>query len=220
MSGPRKLTLPDSAALAPGGDARRIAPSAQRNAAPILEQLTRLAPDQGRVLELASGTGQHAAAFAAALPGLIWQPSDANPDALASITAWVDATRLPNLRPPVLLDAGRLDWAASQTGYDLVMTVNLLHLISADEARHVVRGMAEAVRPGGQALIYGPFRRDGQLTSDGDRSFDASLRAQDPAIGYKDVSEIEDWASTAGLHAEDHIEMPANNLLLVYREGA
>jgi hypothetical protein len=108
-------------------------------------------------------------------------------------------------------------WAADHGGYDLTLVVNLLHLISADEARNVVAGMAEALAPGGLALIYGPFRRDGRLTSDGDAAFDASLRAQDPAIGYKDAGDVERWATKAGLTLDERVEMPANNLLLVFR---
>ncbi len=153
---PRTLSLPDSKAVAEGTDARRVAPSAERNAGPILEQLSRLAPATGRVLELASGTGQHAAAFAAALPGLDWQPTDANPQALASIAAWVAAAGLPNLRPPVMLDAALPGWTAPQGAYDLLLVVNLLHLISEAEATHVITGMAGASLPGGKAADLRP----------------------------------------------------------------
>jgi len=211
----RRLTLPDSAAVADGTDARRSAPSAERNAAPILSVLRRLAPARGRVLELASGTGQHAAHFAASLPGLVWQPSDANPEALASIRAWVAAAALPNLLPPVLIDAGRPGWADGHGGQDMVFVSNLLHLISAAEAESVVTGMVGALATGGRALIYGPFRRDGRLTSPGDAAFDAHLKAQDPAIGYKDVADIAGWAERAGTRLAETVQMPANNLILV-----
>lgn len=214
---PRHLSLPDSAALAAGADARLCAPSAERNAEPILAELARRAPARGRVLEIASGTGQHAACFAAALPGLEWQPSDANPAALASISAWVEAAGLPNLRPPILLDAAESGWGRRHAGFDLILAVNLLHLISGAEARHVLEGIGAALVPGGLAMIYGPFRRDGALTSEGDRRFDAALRAQDPEIGYKDTAEVARWASDAGLAPEDRVEMPANNLVLAFR---
>jgi SAM-dependent methyltransferase len=221
----RRLDLPDTAALARGGpdtaalvqtgDVRQVAPSAERNAAPILAALTRLLPETARVLELASGTGQHAAQFCAALPRLDWQPSDGNTAMFPSIRSW--SAGLPNLRPPVQIDAGRAGWAVGHTGYDVALVVNLLHLISASEARNTVTGMAETLAPGGIALVYGPFRRDGQLTSAGDAAFDASLRAQDPAIGYKDRAEVVGWALAAGLRPDTHIEMPANNLMLVFR---
>jgi SAM-dependent methyltransferase len=212
---PRDPSLPDTAAVAAGTDARRSAPSAERNAAPILAELSRHAPAKGRLLELASGTGQHAAQFAAALPGLTWQPTDANPAMLASIAAWVAEARLPNLRAPLALDAASGGWGKSHQGQDLILSVNLLHLISEAEARVVIAGIADALAPGGKALIYGPFRRDGQLTSDGDRAFDARLRAQDPAIGYKDASAVAAWAGALGLHTDPPTAMPANNLLLV-----
>ncbi len=215
MTRPRQLNLPDSAILATGADARRFAPSAERNAASVLAELQRVAPERGRVLELASGTGQHAACFAAALSGLIWQPTDVSPDALTSIKAWASSADLPNLRAPLLLNAAQPGWAADHQGYDLTLTVNLLHLISTIEAQTVVAGMAGSLTPGGTALIYGPFKREGQLTSAGDRQFDASLRAQDPAIGYKDVAEVIEWGRVAGLTLLQRIDMPANNLMLV-----
>jgi SAM-dependent methyltransferase len=213
----RPLSLPDTRALAGADGARLSAPSAERNAAPILAELARLAPAAGRVLEIASGTGQHAAAFAAALPGLDWQPSEASPRMIDSIRAWRAGAGLPNLRAPILLDATAPDWGRAHPGHDLVLAVNLLHLISGAETQAVLAGMAEALVPGGRALVYGPFRRDGALTSDGDRAFDASLRAQDPAIGYKDTAEVAAWATEAGLALARTVEMPANNLLLVFR---
>lgn len=212
----RRLTLPDSAAIA-AGDGRRVAPSAERNAAAIEAVLRRIAPPSGRVLEIASGTGQHVARFAAALPALDWQPSDASPEALDSISAWVASAGLANLRPPVMLDASKPGWAAGLGGFALVQVVNLLHLISTAEALGVLCGISGALVPGGTALVYGPFRRDGQLTSDGDARFDASLRAQDPAIGYKDDRWLVAEAAALGLALVERIEMPANNLALVFR---
>lgn len=211
----RRLTLPDSAALDAGTDARRSAPSAERNLAPILDVLPRFAPREGRALELASGTGQHVAAFAAALPGLAWQPSDGNPEALASIRAWVAAAGLPNLAPPILLDAGRPGWDRDHAGQDLIFVSNLLHLISAPEAEAAVTGMVRALAPGGRGVIYGPFRREGRLTSAGDAAFDARLRDQDPAIGYKCVTDIARWAAATGGRVTETVEMPANNLILL-----
>lgn len=215
----RPLSLPDTRALAGAGGARLSAPSAERNAGPILAQLARLVPASGKVLEIASGTGQHAAAFAAALPGLNWQPSEASPRMIESIRAWRAEAGLANLRAPVLLDATAPGWGRQHPGHDLALVVNLLHLIADPEARAVLDGRAGALKPGGLALVYGPFRRGGALTSEGDRAFDASLRAQDPAIGYKDTAEVAAWAGAAGLVLEETVEMPANNLLLVFRRA-
>ncbi len=207
------LTLPDSAAdVTPDG--RRHAPSAARNAGPILEVLRQELPAKGRLLEIASGTGQHAAAFATALPGIDWQPTDVNPDNLTSIRAWSEA---PNLRPPVVLDATAPGWALTHRPVEAVLVVNLLHLIAMPAVRTLLAEAAAALGPGGVFLIYGPFLRDGRATSEGDAAFDASLRAQDPAIGYKDVAEITEALRGHALWVARH-EMPANNLMLVARK--
>lgn len=207
------LKLPDSGAdVTPDG--RRHAPSAARNAGPILEVLQRELPAKGRLLEIASGSGQHAAAFATALPGLDWQPTDVNPDNLTSIRAWSVA---PNLRPPVVLDATAPGWALIHRPQNAVLVVNLLHLIAMPAVRTLLAEAAAALGPGGVFLIYGPFLREGRATSEGDSAFDASLRAQDPAIGYKDVAEITEVLRGHALWVAQH-EMPANNLMLVARK--
>lgn len=193
----------------PGG--RRFSPATARNAGPILEILRRELPTKGRLLEIASGTGQHAAEFAAALPWIDWQPTDVNPDNLASIRAWSAA---PNLRPPVVLDAAAAGWAAEWRPLDAILLVNLLHLIPSQAALTLLAEGAAALGPGGVFLIYGPFLRDGQATSEGDAAFDASLRAQDPAIGYKDVADVAAALQGRGLRVHRH-EMPTNNLMLV-----
>ena len=215
MTGPRRLILPDSGAVR-HGDGRVSAPSAERNAGPILDLLRRHAPETGTALEIASGTGQHIAAFAAALPGLDWTPTEADPDRFASIEAWRAASRCPNLRPPRPLDATSLPWPGDVRGVDLILLVNLLHLISDTDAENILTGVAAALAPGGRFLLYGPFRRDGLLTSDGDASFDARLKAQDPAIGYKDDRWVRDRAGAAGLHLRKVTDMPANNLAFLF----
>ncbi len=212
---PRPLQLAYSSP-ATDGDGRRIAASAQRNTAPILAVLGRHAPRHGRALELAAGTGQHSVAFAGAFPGLHWQPSDGAADALASIAAWRTSAGLANLAEPVLIDIADLDWGQRHAGQDLVFVANLLHLISEAEALSVLRGIGRALVPGGTAMIYGPFRRGGALTSEGDRAFDASLRRQDADIGYKDEAWVTAAAAQAGLTLRAAEEMPANNLCLVF----
>jgi SAM-dependent methyltransferase len=213
---PRRLTLPDTAA--PSEDGLRFAPSAARNAGPIAAVLDRMLPRQGRMLELAAGTGQHAVAFAARYSGLDWQPTDLDTANLETIAARVARAGLASLRPPVALNACAPGWAARHGPVDAVLLVNLLHLISDAEAACSLSEIAAALAPGGVACIYGPFRRDGLLTTDGDRAFDAQLRAQDPAIGYKDAGAVAGQLTRAGLGVAQ-IEMPAGNLMLVARRG-
>ncbi len=207
------LRLPDSGAE-PLPDGRRVAPSAERNLASILEVLAQHAPAAGTALELASGTGQQSVAFAAAHPGLDWQPTDVNPANLSSISAWAALAARPNLRAPVILDAGRPGWANTHGGRALVIAVNLLHLIPEGAAKTVLAEAAVALSPGGVALFYGPFLRDGRPTSDGDAAFDASLRAQDPGIGYKDAGWVTACLAGAGLAVTTR-QMPANNLIFI-----
>jgi hypothetical protein len=211
------LRLPDSGApVAPDG--RRSAPSAERNAGAILGLLAQVAPITGRALEIASGTGQHIAAMAAAHPGVIWQPSDVAAENLISIGAWAAHSGRANLLPPVVLDASAPGWADAHSGQDVVVLVNLLHLISDQAATTVLDGIATALAPGGIAMIYGPFLRDDQTTSDGDAAFHASLRAQDAAIGYKDVAWVTGRLTAQGLRVEQ-VAMPANNLALLARRA-
>lgn len=207
------LRLPDSGADI-SIDGRRHAPSAIRNQDAILNVLRAEAPPKGSLLEIASGSGQHAAAGAKALPGLIWQPSDANPDNLVSITAWAAHDPQPNLRPAVVLDAASPGWCDQWPAQDIVLIINLLHLIPADTAAAIIQESARALGPRGKLMVYGPFLRDGQTTSDGDAAFDASLRAQDASIGYKDLNWVQDLFAVSGL-ATRIIAMPANNLMLV-----
>jgi SAM-dependent methyltransferase len=207
------LRLPDSGADI-SIDGRRHAPSAMRNAAAILDVLRLEAPAKGTLLEIASGSGQHAAAGAKALPGLIWQPTDANPENLTSITAWAVHDPQPNLRAAVVLDAATPGWAKLWPAQDVVLIINLLHLIPEGIAQAIIANAARALRPKGKLMVYGPFLRDGQTTSDGDAAFDASLRAQDPSIGYKDLAWVQAKFSAANL-ATRITDMPANNLMLI-----
>jgi hypothetical protein len=208
------LKLPDSGAeTLPDG--RRLVPSAARNAGPILDALLGLGL-KGRLLEIASGAGVHAAAMAGAL-GLKWQPSDVDPGNFASITAWA-AQAEGVIRAPVLLDATVPGWAARLGQWDAVLLVNLLHLIPEVAARVVLDEVALALAPGGTVCLYGPFLRDGKATSPGDAAFDASIRAQDPAIGYKDLGWVQALLAQGGLTVQV-IDMPANNLMLVARHA-
>ncbi len=219
MTGPRKLDLPDSTPAAQP-DGRRSAPSAERNAEAILRVLKDCAPKEGRALEIASGTGQHIARFAAEFPALDWFPTEADPRRFPSIEAWRRHAGCANLHPPIPLDATALPWPADLRGCAVIVLVNLLHLISSDEADRLLCGVASALDPGGCFLLYGPFRRDGKLTSAGDMAFDAQLQAQDAAIGYKDDGWVRARAAARGLALVQAEEMPANNLAFVFGKAA
>lgn len=194
-------------------DGRLNAPSALRNRVALTEALVQLAPT-GRALEIASGTGQHVIRYAPALPNVLWQPSDPDPVRRVSITAWMAAEPSPNIANPIDLNACAPGWAAQHDPYDLIFLANLLHLIPDAPAKTCLKEMAAALAPGGRAIVYGPFLRDGKTTSDGDAEFDASIRAETPGAGYKDVTWVQAIWADAGLSLASPQEMPANNLLL------
>jgi len=196
-------------------DGRLFAPSAARNQDALVSVLAQIAPKRGRALELASGTGQHIVAFARACPGLIWVPTDVDEVRRASISAYVQGAQLTNLGWPIALNAAEPGWPAKTGPLDLVVLVNLLHLIPQAAVRSVLTETGKALTTGGVALLYGPFKRGGQLTSEGDQRFDAELREADPAIGYKDDRDMLEWCKDAGMTVSEMIEMPANNLAFV-----
>ena len=211
-----RRSLPPTASVAHVSEGAKLhAPSAERNAAAITEVLVEIAPQAGRALEIASGTGQHIVTFARAMPNLDWQPTEIDPDRRSSIDAWAAESGLPNLRPTIALNATAPGWAAEQGHRELIVLINLLHLVSTPETQILISEMANALAPSGRFALYGPFLRAGQATSDGDARFHASLKAQDPTIGYKDLAEVKDWIEATGLSVIDIRSMPANNLLLV-----
>lgn len=205
----------------PTHDPRRLsAPSALRNRAAILQVLARVAPSQGRALEIASGTGEHIIVFAEQMPGLIWQPTDMDAVRIASIAAWAETKSLANLRPPKLMNAGNPGWGVTEGPVDLINLVNLLHLIADHQVEVLISQIAVALAPNGIACLYGPFLRDGIATSAGDAAFHAELRAQDPATGYKNLDWVLDRLTQAGLSIPEVVEMPANNLMIIARHPA
>ncbi|MEL7465181.1 MAG: DUF938 domain-containing protein [Pseudomonadota bacterium] len=193
-------------------DARIFAPAAARNAAAVVEAMRDLAPATGEALEIASGSGEHAVAIAAALPGLTWRPTDIQPDRLASIDAWAAHEGLATIAPAAALNAVTERWTGAPV--DLTFAANILHLIDEASARAVVETMAAALKPGGRFMTYGPFLRADGFASDGDRAFDARLKIENPGGGYKLVETVEDWMRAAGLGDLARREMPANNLIL------
>jgi hypothetical protein len=170
------------------------------------------------VLEIASGTGQHAAHFARALPGITWQPTDASAENLASIAAWVRDEALPNLAAPRALDVEARDWGLERA--DAVFCANLIHIAPWSCTRALLAGAARVLPAGAPLVLYGPFREDGVPTAPSNERFDADLRARDPAWGLRALGEVIREAEAAGLVFDERVAMPANNLAVVFRRVA
>jgi len=203
----------DSAPPGPPGDGRLHAPSALRNRAAIAAVLAGWLPPRGRVLEIASGTGEHALHFAAAFPGLTWQPSDPDPARRHSIEAYRAAEGTENLRPPLDIDVTAPDWPLDEP-VDGVVCCNMIHIAPWSAAEGLFAGAGRHLKAGGGLYLYGPFKRGGAHTAPSNAAFDASLRAKDPAWGVRDLEAVTALALAAGL-ADPKIEaMPANNLSL------
>ena len=215
-----RTKLPDTASVAVSqGDGRLFAPSAERNSAPIVNLIKRIAPEPGNALEIASGTGQHIVQLALSLPNIIWSPSDVEGKRLKSISAWVESENLLNIKPPIYLDATETGWAKSLPKSNFILLVNLLHLISWDETETLISELSIALKTKGIALVYGPFMRNGQLISEGDKNFHTSLIQTDPDIGYKNDLEMLTLFSNSGLVHLETVEMPANNAAFVLQKA-
>lgn len=199
---------------------RLFAPSAARNADAITTLLTTLAPPTGIALEIASGTGQHIVQFAKQMPNITWYPTEVGQSRLASIASYQTEANLPNIAAPQLLDATTPGWSEKHAPKDLIFLANLLHLISTPSAKTLIAEAAKTLAPNGQFVIYGPFMRNGQLTSPGDAQFHKSLTDQDPDIGYKDTADIIATAQTVGLAHVQTNDLPANNLALRFRKAS
>ena len=194
---------------------KRQAPAAARNRQPILDVLCTCLPREGVVLEIASGSGEHAVHFAQALPSLTFQPSDPGADQRASIDAWARELGLANVRPALELDARSETWPV--TAADAVICINMIHIAPWEAAVGLMRGAAKLLGDHGVLFLYGPYHRDGRPTSPGNESFDKSLREQDASWGIRDVADVTALAARHGFAAPEIVEMPANNLSLVFR---
>ena len=190
-------------------------PAAERNSAQIIELVCSYAPKSGNALEIASGTGQHIVELAAAFPDLIWQPSDIDETRLSSIVSRSNAKKLPNLLPPIKLDVTDKGWPALCPNQDLILLVNLLHLVSEAEVKVTISGISQSLAEGGRCVIYGPFMRNGVLSSSGDKAFHQSLTEADPDIGYKGDTWVLNLFRQHKLEVTKILEMPANNLAFV-----
>ncbi|MFQ3787265.1 DUF938 domain-containing protein [Halomonas sp. A29] len=191
-----------------------MSPAAARNRQPILDVLRAILPGSARILEVASGSGEHGVHCAAAEPGWVWQPSDPNPNARDSISAWREHAGLDNLREPLPLDVAGI-WPAGP--FDAVVAINLVHISPWDVTEALMSRSAERLREGGVLYLYGPYRRDGRHTSPSNAAFDADLKARDPQWGVRDLEQVVDEAQQHGFMLEQTIPMPANNLSVVLR---
>jgi cyclopropane fatty-acyl-phospholipid synthase-like methyltransferase len=198
-------------------DDRQHAPSTARNRDPILAVLRRVLPERARVLELASGAGEHAVFVAGAMPGVTWRPSDPDAQARASIAAWIEAEDLRNVLPPVAIDVRAPSWGVeADAPFDALVAINMIHISPWEATLGLVAGAGRLLRPGGVLYTYGPYTREGRHTAPSNEAFDASLRARDPNWGVRDVGDVESAASAQGLTLREIVEMPANNLSLVF----
>lgn len=197
-------------------DPRRHAPATLRNRQAIAEQLKTALPAEGRVLEIASGTGEHASFFAALFPDLEWQPSEPDSALRESIAAYRDDSGLANLAPPLALDVTRRPWPVEAA--DALLCVNLLHIAPWFVTEALVAGAAEVLPSGAPLMIYGPFMREGRHTADSNAAFDRGLRAENPAWGVREMEAVEDVAKQHGLTLAAVMDMPANNFLLRFEK--
>lgn len=202
---------------APAAGIRRSAPAALRNREPIAAVLAEWLPARGTVVEIASGTGEHAAYFAQRFPDLDWQPSDLHPDALASIAAWRDEVGLPNLRSPVALDAASSEWPVERA--DAVLSINMVHISPWAAAIGLLDGAERILRAGSPLILYGPWLMEGAPTAPSNLEFDADLRRRDSDWGLRRVEDFAAAAEDRGLNLETTRGMPANNLMLLLRRA-
>ena len=201
---------------APASEHRRHAPATVRNRDAIAAILRDELPASGLVLEVASGSGEHAVHFAQSFPGLDWQPTDPDPAALASIAAWRDEASLSNLLPPLQLDAAR-DWPVARA--DAILCINMVHISPWEATLGLLKGAGAVLPTGGLLYLYGPYLRDGVETAPSNLAFDASLKSRDPRWGIRAVEAVTKAATTEGLTLDRLIDMPANNLSLILRRG-
>lgn len=194
-------------------DPRREAPAVARNRDAILDVLRGILPARGLLLEVASGSGEHALHFAPTFPGLAFQPSDPDPEARASIDAW--CAGVANIRPAIALDAAAPHWPLDHA--DAVLCINMIHIAPWAACEGLMRGAARLLPEGAPLVLYGPFRRGGAHTAPSNAAFDESLRARDPAWGVRDLEAVVAEAAGAGFGPPDITAMPANNLTVAFR---
>ena len=199
-------------------DARQYAPATQRNRQPILEILTKVLPPKSNVLEIASGTGEHAVFFASRLQSCRWTPSDNNPLSWESIIAWKNASGVDNVDLPLVIDVTRDDWVQQVTDkkIDAIVNINMIHISPWLACLGLMHGAGQILPPGGILYMYGPYKRNGEHTAPSNANFDRSLRARNDQWGVRDLEAVIEAAAAANLRLQQVIEMPANNLSVIF----
>lgn len=196
-------------------DPRLFAPAAARNRGPIVDVLREVLPGEGLVLEIASGSGEHVVHFATHLPELTFQPSDPGAEARASIAAWIAASGAPNILAPLALDAAATPWPIARV--DAIICINMIHISPWAATEGLFSGARLILPEVAPLYLYGPYRRNGAHTAPSNAAFDESLRAQNPAWGVRDLETVAGCAAKAGFGEPQVIEMPANNLSVIFR---
>jgi cyclopropane fatty-acyl-phospholipid synthase-like methyltransferase len=201
-------------------DARLRSPSAARNRDSILAVLTRVLPQGAKVLEIGSGTGEHAVHVAKARPDLDWRTSELDAGSRASIAAWTAAEGLANVATPVAIDARESSWGVEDDApFEAVVSINMIHIAPWEACLGLIAGAGRLLGPGGALFLYGPFARGGQHTAPSNEAFDRSLKARDPSWGVRDIDDVARAALAHGLALAEIVEMPANNLSVVFRKA-
>jgi SAM-dependent methyltransferase len=201
--------------MSEASDPRFYFPHVARNREAILQVLRRVLPSQGLVLEVASGSGEHAAYFAERLPSLIWHPSELDPRSLASIAAHRTAADTPNLLPPVCLDATSEQWPVESV--DALVCINMIHISPWAVSEGLMAGARRALRMGGIIYLYGPYKIDGRHTAQSNKEFDAWLRTQNAQWGVRDFADIKDLAARNDFVLIETVPMPANNMSIIFK---
>lgn len=209
------MTDPQPFVLTPGAQAKRHAPATARNRDVIADVLQDILPASGMVLEIASGTGEHCVHFAARFPHLLWQPSDREDVGLASIAAWTAQAALPNILPPVKIDATAPDWPVGPAS--AMLCINMVHIAPWSASLGLMAGAGRLLPQGGRLFLYGPFIRADVATAPSNLAFDANLKAQNPEWGLRALDAVADVAAASGLMLERVVEMPANNLSVIFQ---
>jgi len=201
-------------------DARQYAPATERNRQPILEVLTRVLPTEGNILEIASGTGEHAVFLASHLPSCRWIPSDLNPLSRESITAWKNSNAVTNLDEPMNIDVTQSSWIAEakKKEIDAIVNINMIHISPWQACLGLMAGASQILSTCGILYLYGPYKRNGKHTAPSNASFDQSLRDRNYEWGVRDLEAVIEVATAENFKLQEVIEMPANNLSVIWQK--
>ena len=199
-------------------DDRQYAPATQRNREPIFQVLSQALSPKSKVLEIASGTGEHAVYLASQLPSCRWTPSDVNPLAYESIVAWKNASSIDNLDLPLLIDVTQTDWQqqVNDRSIDAIVNINMIHIAPWEACLGLMKGAAQILPADGMLYLYGPYKRNGEHTAPSNANFDRSLRDRNPLWGVRDLETVVETAAMHDFKLQQVIKMPANNLSVVF----